>query len=113
MPDNRAERCRSEGGRWDDVKETCSVDINLNDSRETSQNYGGGSTNDKDAGIAALISFLFPGGGQIYAGKITRGILISILFGISVLSVFVLVGIVLAPLVYFWQVYDAAQIAGS
>lgn len=86
----------------------------------------------KNSGLAAVLSFLFTGLGQIYAGKISRGIIfILVAVGVAMVTTILLfaglvtdsegvvqsfdslylaaiVGILIAYLAfYIWQIYDA------
>jgi len=65
----------------------------------------------KSSGIAAIASFLIPGLGQIYCGQIGRGIMIMIAVAISCVLILLLIGLILAPLVWIWNVYDAYTLA--
>jgi len=67
----------------------------------------------KSTGIAAIASFVIPGLGQIYCGEIGRGILILIGFVIACLTIIILIGIILAPIVWVWNIYDAYTLATS
>ena len=65
----------------------------------------------KSTGIAAIASFVVPGLGQIYCGEIGRGIMILIGFIISCLLIIVLIGLIIAPLFWIWNIYDAYNLA--
>jgi TM2 domain-containing membrane protein YozV len=65
----------------------------------------------KSTGIAAIASFVIPGLGQIYCGKIGRGIMILIGAIICCLLIIVVIGIILAPIFWIWNVYDAYTLA--
>lgn len=65
----------------------------------------------KSSGIAAVLSFLFVGLGQIYNGEIGKGILFIIIGVICVLTVFVLIGFILYPLFWIYNIYDAYDTA--
>ncbi len=86
----------------------------------------------KNAGLAAVISLFIPGGGQMYAGYITRGFLIlggcilapMIVFAISFVSALAestngaALGIggfgwIIIVALWVWQVYDAYNLANS
>jgi len=65
----------------------------------------------KNPGLAAVLSFLIPGLGQIYNGEIGKGFLIV---GANVLSwilTVVFVGFILLPIVWGYAVYDAYKTA--
>jgi TM2 domain-containing membrane protein YozV len=86
---------------------------------------------EKEAILAVILSVIIPGVGQIYCGKIGRGIGILVLLGllsvVSIVPLFfimnpvdfnfagffafnVVVGI-LAFIIYIWQIYDAYRCA--
>lgn len=58
-------------------------------------------------GIPALLSFLFPGLGQIVKGHIFKGLGIWLALIISSVLVFTGLGLILVPVIWFWQIYDA------
>jgi len=59
---------------------------------------------EKDAGIAAVLSLIIPGLGQMYVGKVGRGIIILLIT--IVLSV-VLIGFI----IWIWNIFDAYNLA--
>jgi TM2 domain-containing membrane protein YozV len=67
----------------------------------------------KSSGIAAIASFIVPGLGQIYCGKIGRGIMILIGFIIACILILVVIGIIIAPLLWVWNIYDAYSLANK
>ncbi|MDA0525693.1 hypothetical protein [Methanococcoides alaskense] len=58
-------------------------------------------------GVPALLSFFVPGLGQIIKGEIFKAIGIWVALGISGLLTFIVIGFVLAPIIWLWQIYDA------
>ncbi len=58
----------------------------------------------RNPGIAAILSLVIPGSGQMYCGYVNRGIIILIS---TLILVWVLIGIIL----WVWNIYDAYQIA--
>ena len=67
---------------------------------------------EKSEGIAAVLSVIWPGLGQIYTGRIGRGL------GIMVLGIFVVfLGflffplLLLIPIYWIWNIYDAYKLA--
>lgn len=69
------------------------------------------STEKKSSGIAAIASFFIPGLGQIYNGQIGKGIMfiiLAIIFGILIIAI---IGIVLLPLFWVYNIYDAYKTA--
>lgn len=57
--------------------------------------------------VAATLSALIPGLGQIYNRELERGIAFIIASFVAGLSVVVLIGLVLYPLVWVYSIYDA------
>ena len=58
-------------------------------------------------GIPALISFFWPGLGQIIKGQVLKGFIIMFFMFLSIILVFFLIGIIIAPILWIWNVYDA------
>jgi len=65
----------------------------------------------KSEGLAAVLSFFIPGLGQVYNGQIGKGIIVLILFALFTASIIVLIGFILAPLFWIWNIYDAHNTA--
>ena len=65
----------------------------------------------KSTVIAAVLSFIFVGLGQIYNEQIGKGILFVFIGVILVLSMVVLVGFILYPLFWAYNIYDAYKTA--
>ena len=65
----------------------------------------------KSEGLAAVLSFLFVGLGQIYNGQIGKGILFIIVGVVAVLSMLILIGFLLYPLFWIYNIYDAYSTA--
>jgi TM2 domain-containing membrane protein YozV/RNA polymerase subunit RPABC4/transcription elongation factor Spt4 len=61
----------------------------------------------KNPGIAAVLSFLFTGLGQIYNGQIGKGIIFVVVGIVCLILVVVLIGIILYPLFWIYNIYDA------
>jgi TM2 domain-containing membrane protein YozV len=61
----------------------------------------------KTYGVPALLSFFVPGLGQIVKGQVVKAVVIWLALGISWLLQFVLIGFILLPLIWLWQIYDA------
>ncbi|KJS73326.1 MAG: hypothetical protein JL56_11500 [Desulfotomaculum sp. BICA1-6] len=65
----------------------------------------------KNPGLAAVLSFLFIGLGQIYNAQIGKGLL---LFGGAIVSGFltmVIIGFILLPVLWLYGIYDAYKTA--
>ncbi len=65
----------------------------------------------KSPGIAAVLSFLFTGLGQIYNGQIGKGIVFVIVGIIFAITIIFLVGFVLYPIFWIYNIYDAYHTA--
>jgi TM2 domain-containing membrane protein YozV/ribosomal protein L40E len=61
--------------------------------------------------ISAVLSFVFVGLGQIYNGQIGKGIMFVIIGIILVLSMVILIGFILYPLFWVYNIYDAYKTA--
>ncbi|WP_458405433.1 zinc-ribbon domain-containing protein [Methanobrevibacter sp.] len=61
----------------------------------------------KSAGLAAVLSFLIIGLGQVYLGLTKKGIILFLLAIVSGFLMFILVGFVLWLLIWAYSVYDA------
>jgi TM2 domain-containing membrane protein YozV len=72
---------------------------------------GVGTNEIKSTGIAVIASFFIPGLGQIYCGKILRGIGIIIAAIIAACLVIVLIGFIIYPILWVWNLYDAYTLA--
>ena len=64
---------------------------------------------EKNVLLAAILSILFPGLGQIYLGLSKKGISFIIAFIVSWILVFILIGFVLAPIVWIWALVDSIK----
>jgi TM2 domain-containing membrane protein YozV/RNA polymerase subunit RPABC4/transcription elongation factor Spt4 len=65
----------------------------------------------KNPGIAAVLSFLFTGLGQIYNGQIGKGIAFIVAGFVCLVLIIVLIGILLYPLFWIYNIYDAYKSA--
>jgi len=65
----------------------------------------------KSPRLAAVLSFFFVGLGQIYNGQIGKGIIFIILYVISILLMFVIIGFITTPLLWIWGMIDAYKTA--
>ncbi len=61
----------------------------------------------KSEGLAAVLSFIIPGLGQIYNGEMGKGILFLILSFVFWGLMFVLIGFILYPILWLYGIYDA------
>ena len=65
----------------------------------------------KSEGIAAVLSFIFVGLGQIYNGQIGKGIMFIVVGVILVFTMLILIGFILYPLFWIYNIYDAYDTA--
>lgn len=61
----------------------------------------------KNPGVAAVLSFLWPGLGQIYNGQILKAIVFIVVQVVNVLLAFVLIGFLTGFIIWVWSVVDA------
>ena len=61
----------------------------------------------KNPSIAVVLSFFWPGLGQIYNGQIGKGVLFMIAAGLSALLMWVLIGFLIYPIIWIWGMVDA------
>jgi Uncharacterized protein conserved in bacteria len=62
----------------------------------------------KSTGIGIILAFLIPGAGHMYAGKITEGIMIFILYVVLMFTGFLfLIPLFFALILWIWNIYDA------
>ncbi|ELZ91926.1 TM2 domain-containing protein [Haloferax mucosum ATCC BAA-1512] len=57
--------------------------------------------------VAALLSAIFPGMGQLYNRELGRGLVFAVAMVVASFSVVIAVGLVLAPAVWIYAIYDA------
>jgi TM2 domain-containing membrane protein YozV len=62
---------------------------------------------DKNAGMAAVLSFLWCGLGQIYNGQIGKGLCFGFVYLVSFALIFVAIGLITTPLLWIWGMVDA------
>jgi TM2 domain-containing membrane protein YozV len=67
--------------------------------------------NQKNPGLAAVLSFVIPGLGQIYNGQFLKGLFIFFMFALSVAAMALIVGFLTAPLFWLWGIWDAYKTA--
>ncbi|MDL4840564.1 DUF5683 domain-containing protein [Aquibacillus rhizosphaerae] len=65
----------------------------------------------KNAGLAAVLSFLICGLGQIYNGQIGKGIGFIVVYAISWALMVVLIGFITTPILWIWGMIDAYKVA--
>ncbi len=65
----------------------------------------------KNPGLAAVFSFFYMGLGQIYNGQIAKGIAFIVAYSISIVLIFILIGIITTPILFIYGMYDAYKSA--
>lgn len=65
----------------------------------------------KSAGLAAVLSAIWPGLGQIYNGEVGKGVAIMVAQVINFILLFVLIGFLTGFAVWVWAIYDAYTVA--
>ncbi len=58
-------------------------------------------------GIPALVSFFFPGVGQLMKGHWKTAILVWVALMLSFIACFFMVGLIMLPVVWIWNSYNA------
>lgn len=69
--------------------------------------------NEKSAGLAALLSFLIIGLGQIYIGLTKKGIILFVLAIVSGILMMVFIGYIIWLLIWIYAIYDAYNSANK
>ena len=69
------------------------------------------STVVKSPELAAILSFLVVGLGQIYNGEIGKGILFVICYVVSIVLCFFVIGLFLLPVLWIYSIYEAYDTA--
>lgn len=65
----------------------------------------------KNPGVAAVLSALWVGLGQIYNGQIGKGLLFMVLQILNCLLLFIVIGFITVPAFWIYGIYDAYQTA--
>jgi TM2 domain-containing membrane protein YozV len=65
----------------------------------------------KNSGLAAVLSALWCGLGQIYNGQIGKCIWFMAGYAVSILLIFVLIGFITTPVLWIWGMVDAYRTA--
>jgi TM2 domain-containing membrane protein YozV len=65
----------------------------------------------KNPTLAAILSFLIAGVGQIYNGEVVKGIVIIVVQIVNVLLMGLVIGFITWPVVWIWSIYDAHKVA--
>jgi TM2 domain-containing membrane protein YozV len=102
MPDEKAtkfcENCGAEIDRRAEICPKCGVRIQP-------------PAEVRNPGISPILSFFIPGLGQIYNGQITKGLIFIAIGFFLALTIILLIGIILYPLFWIYNMYDAYDTA--
>lgn len=61
--------------------------------------------------VAAVLSALFPGLGQLYNRELEKGLLVIVASFLALFSILVGIGLLLYPIVWLYAIYDAYTVA--
>ena len=64
-------------------------------------------TTNKNPIVAAILSLIFPGIGQLYLGQNNKGGLFIVLAAVSIVLIILLIGLILYVLFWLWSILDA------
>jgi TM2 domain-containing membrane protein YozV len=62
---------------------------------------------DKNPGTAVILSFILIGLGQAYNGEIAKAVVFLILYALSMILTFFMIGFVILPILWIWSMVDA------
>ncbi len=65
----------------------------------------------KNPTLAAILSFIIAGVGQIYNGEVVKGIIIIAVQIVNVALMALVIGFITWPIVWIWSIYDAHKVA--
>ena len=68
---------------------------------------------EKNPGVAAVLSFLVPGLGQIYNGQLLGGIGLFLLYGFSIALMIIVIGFITTPILWILGIIDAYKQANK
>jgi len=67
--------------------------------------------NQKSEALALILSLIIPGVGEMYAGKVGKGVLILLLAILSAALTIVLIGFIMYPIVWIYSMIDSYNLA--
>lgn len=67
----------------------------------------------KSAGLAAVLTLLLVGAGQMYLGHVGRGVAFLVAYVVAVVLMMVFIGFLLVPVVLIWALVDAVSLANQ
>jgi TM2 domain-containing membrane protein YozV len=108
MPDRKTKFCSNCGKKIDfkaEICPKCGVRV------VSAIKHKPASREIKNPGLAAVLSFLITGLGQIYNGQIGKGILMLILMIVFFFMILIIIGIPLLLVLWIYGIYDAYETA--
>ena len=67
--------------------------------------------NQKSEALALILSLIIPGVGEMYAGKVGKGVIILLLAILSAALIMLLIGFILYPIVWIYSMIDSYNLA--
>jgi TM2 domain-containing membrane protein YozV len=61
----------------------------------------------KNPGVAAVLSFFFTGLGQIYNGRLLKGLAFMAIGAVNIALMFIVIGLITGPIFWIYNIYDA------
>lgn len=65
----------------------------------------------KNPTLAAILSFIIAGVGQIYNGEVVKGVIIIAVQIVNAVLMAIIIGFITWPIVWIWSIYDAHKVA--
>lgn len=65
----------------------------------------------KSPGLAAVLSFLICGLGQIYNGEILKGLILVAAYAVSLWMMSIVIGFITTPILWIYGIVDAYRVA--
>jgi len=65
----------------------------------------------KSEALALILSFIIPGVGEMYAGKVGKGVIILLLAILSAALIMLLIGFIMYPIVWIYSMIDSYNLA--
>ena len=67
--------------------------------------------NQKSEALALILSLIIPGVGEMYAGKVGKGVIILLLAILSAALIMLLIGFIMYPIVWIYSMIDSYNLA--
>ena len=106
--------CRNCGVKLDgDYKFCPDCGYELSPSVSSTNNPVVRSTNEKSMLLSVILSFIFPGLGQIYLGLEHKGLIFIIAYIVSLALTLIIIGVVLMFIIWIWALIDTIKSASA